>query len=71
MGNIRNKKLKPTKKETFTPERKCAKQCALCRNPSLELTTKARACKVASQEGSPRVTSHVPGSEKSTKSVRE
>ncbi len=35
MGNIRNKKLKPTKKETLTPKRKCAKQCALCRNLSL------------------------------------
>ncbi len=29
MGNIRNQKLTPTKKETLTAERKCAKQCAL------------------------------------------
>ncbi len=29
-----------------------------CRNLSLGLVTKARACKGASQEGSPRVTSH-------------
>jgi hypothetical protein len=34
----------------------------MCRNPSLELMTKARACKGAGQEGSPRVTSHAPGS---------
>jgi hypothetical protein len=33
-----------------------------CHNPSLRLTTKARACKGASQEGSPGVTSHVPKS---------
>ncbi len=30
-----------------------------CCNPSLGLVTKARACKGASQEGSPGVTSHV------------
>ncbi len=29
MGNIKNLKLKPTKKETLIVERKCAKQCAL------------------------------------------
>jgi hypothetical protein len=34
----------------------------LCRNPSLGLMTKARACKGEGQEGSPRVTSHAPGS---------
>ncbi len=34
----------------------------MCRNLSLGLVTKARACKSVSQEGSPRVTSHVPGS---------
>ncbi len=28
-----------------------------CHNPSLGLATKARACKVTGQEGSPRVTS--------------
>jgi hypothetical protein len=33
-----------------------------CRNPSLKLVTKARACKGAGQKGSPGVTSHVPGS---------
>jgi hypothetical protein len=33
-----------------------------CRNPSLGLATKARACKVAGQEGSLRVTPHAPGS---------
>jgi hypothetical protein len=31
-------------------------------NPSLGLATKARACKVAGQEGSPGVTSHAPES---------
>jgi len=36
-----------------------------CRNPSLGLVTKARACKVAGQEGSPGVTPHA------LKSVRE
>jgi hypothetical protein len=35
-----------------------------CHNPSLGLTTKARACKSAGQEGSPGVTSHAPGSAK-------
>jgi hypothetical protein len=29
-----------------------------CRNPSLKLVTRARACKGAGQKGSPRVTSH-------------
>ncbi len=33
-----------------------------CRNFSLGLMTKARACKGACQEGSPGVTSHVLGS---------
>jgi hypothetical protein len=33
-----------------------------CCNPSLGLATKARACKGASYEGSPKVTSHAPGS---------
>jgi len=32
-----------------------------CRNPRLGPATKARACKVAGQEGSTRVTSHAPG----------
>jgi hypothetical protein len=36
----------------------------LCCNPSLGLATKVKACKGAGQEGSPRVTSHTPGSEK-------
>jgi len=31
-------------------------------NPNLGLATKARVCKGAGQEGSPRVTSHAPGS---------
>jgi len=31
---------------------------SMCHNPSFGLTTKARACKVAGQEGSPEVTSH-------------
>ncbi len=39
-----------------------------CRNPSLRFTTKARGCKVVSQEGDPGVTSHAPGN---AKSVRE
>jgi hypothetical protein len=34
------------------------------RNPSLGFTTKTKACKVASQEGSPIVTSRTPGSAK-------
>jgi len=34
----------------------------MCRNPSLGLVTKAKACKVMGQEGSPGVTSHAPGS---------
>ncbi len=33
-----------------------------CRNPNLGFTTKARACKGVSQEGSLGVTSHVLGS---------
>jgi hypothetical protein len=33
--------------------------CNICHNPSLGLTTKVRACKVAGQEGSPGVTFHV------------
>jgi hypothetical protein len=33
-----------------------------CRNPSLGLVTKARACKGVGQEGSPRITFHVPES---------
>jgi hypothetical protein len=35
-----------------------------CRNLSLGLTTKARVCKVASQEGSPGITSRAPESAK-------
>jgi hypothetical protein len=35
-----------------------------CRNLSLGLATKARACKVVSQEGSPGVTSYAHGSAK-------
>ncbi len=38
--------------------------CFFCRNPSLELTTKARACKSAGQEGSLGVTFHAPGNTK-------
>ncbi len=37
---------------------------SLCRNPSLGLATKVKACKGASQEGSPRIMSHAPGSAK-------
>jgi hypothetical protein len=33
----------------------------MCRNPSLGLATKVKACKGASQEGSLKVTSHAPG----------
>ncbi len=36
----------------------------LCRNPSLVLVTKARACKVTGQEGSPGVTSRALGNAK-------
>ncbi len=42
-----------------------------CRNPSLRLVTKAKACKVAGQEGGLGVTSHALGSANSAKSVRE
>jgi hypothetical protein len=35
-----------------------------CRNHSLRLATKGRACKSAGQEGSPRVTFHAPESAK-------
>jgi hypothetical protein len=35
-----------------------------CRNPSLGLATKARACKSVGQERSLEVTFHVPGSAK-------
>ncbi len=34
--------------------------CIFCHNPNLGLTTKARACKVAGQEGSPGDASHAP-----------
>jgi hypothetical protein len=33
-----------------------------CRNPSLGLVTKVRACKATGQKGSPGVTPHAPGS---------
>jgi len=33
-----------------------------CRNPSRGFTTKARACKVANQEGILGITPHAPGS---------
>ncbi len=36
----------------------------MCRNFSLGFTTKAKACKSAGQEGSPRVTFHALGSAK-------
>jgi hypothetical protein len=42
----------------------CVLQIVKCRNPTLGLATKAKGCKVASQEGDSRVTSHVPGSAK-------
>ncbi len=42
-----------------------------CRNPSFGLATKARACRVANQEGGPRVTSHALKGVKSAKSVKE
>jgi hypothetical protein len=38
------------------------KQHKMCCNPSLGLTTKARACKVANQEESLGVTPHAPKS---------
>jgi hypothetical protein len=46
----------------FTWIIKCENLNYDCRNPSLKLASKARACKVAGQEGSPGVTSHAPGS---------
>jgi hypothetical protein len=39
-----------------------AYKVAICHNPSLGLATKAKACKSASQEGSPGVTFHAPAS---------
>jgi hypothetical protein len=42
--------------------------CLMCYNPNLGLPTKARGCKVASQEGDPGITSHVP---RNAKNVRE
>jgi hypothetical protein len=36
--------------------------CFFCRNPTLGLTTKARACKSASQESNPGITFHAFGS---------
>ncbi len=40
-----------------------------CYNLSLGLVTKVKACKGASQEGIPRVTSHAPGSAKECEGV--
>jgi hypothetical protein len=40
------------------------KRYEVCRNPSLGFATKARACKNVGQEGSLRVTFHVPKSAK-------
>jgi hypothetical protein len=40
-----------------------------CRNPNLGLVTKARTCKVASQDRSPRVTSHTLRSAKECEGV--
>ncbi len=39
-------------------------QLSICHNPSLGFITKARACNGASQEKSPGITSHAPGSVK-------
>jgi hypothetical protein len=36
----------------------------ICRNPSLGLATKVRACKIAGQKGTPGGTLHAPGSAK-------
>ncbi len=41
----------------------------LCRNPSLGLATKARACKGAGQKGSPRITYHAPESVRDCKGM--
>jgi hypothetical protein len=41
----------------------------ICRNPSLGLVTKAKACKGAGQKASSRVTSHVLGNEKECKGM--
>jgi hypothetical protein len=38
-----------------------------CHNPSLELATKTRGCKVTGQEGDMGVTSHAPGNAKSAR----
>jgi hypothetical protein len=42
----------------------CFKILFSCRNPIFGFTTKAKACEVAGQEGSPEVTSHAPGNAK-------
>jgi hypothetical protein len=42
----------------------CKAQIDICRNPSLGLATKARACKSAGQKGSSGVTFHAPESAK-------
>jgi hypothetical protein len=55
-----HKKIKNKKNEVSCPPH--------CRNPNLGLAIKARGCKVAGQEGDPKVTSHAP---ESAKSVRE
>jgi hypothetical protein len=59
----------PKKKETsnsivFSSTMGAAPAGAKCHNPSFGLTTKLKACKVAGQEGSSRVTSHAPKSAK-------
>jgi hypothetical protein len=40
-----------------------------CHNSSFGFTTKAKACKGAGQEGSSRVTFHVPGSVKESEGI--
>jgi hypothetical protein len=41
-----------------------------CHNLSIGLTTKAKACEVAGQEGSPKVPSHAPGRAKECEGMK-
>jgi hypothetical protein len=47
----------PNAKVCFYPDRNTLSNC---HNPSFGFATKARGCKVASQEGNPGVKSHAP-----------
>ncbi len=42
---------------------------SICHSPNFGLATKVRACKVANQKGSPRITSHAPESARECEGV--